>query len=72
MPARANSSVVCAMMQRRMHMLQSRTLLVHGDDGRLTFVHQTVMEWLVGQALAARMKTEGRTGTLNTGRLSDF
>ena len=54
------------------HMLQSRTLLVHGEVGRLTFIHQTVMEWLVGQALAERIKTPSADGDLDTGRLSDF
>ncbi len=53
-------------------MLQGRTLLVHGDDGRLEFVHQTVMEWLVGEVLAREIKDTGGSADLEQGRLDDF
>jgi WD40 repeat protein/3',5'-cyclic AMP phosphodiesterase CpdA len=53
-------------------MLQGRTLLVHGEDGRLAFVHQTVMEWLVGQALASEIEATGTCADLEQGRLEDF
>jgi WD40 repeat protein/3',5'-cyclic AMP phosphodiesterase CpdA len=53
-------------------MLQGRTLLVHGDDGRLEFVHQTVMEWLVGEALAKEIEDTGGSADLEQGRLGDF
>ena len=52
--------------------LQSRTLLVHGEDGRLAFVHQTVMEWLVGQWLADQIRANRADGELDRGRLTDF
>ncbi len=53
-------------------MLQGRTLLVHGEEGRFEFVHQTVMEWLVGQALSREIEDTGTSADLEQGRLDDF
>ena len=53
-------------------MLQGRTLLVHGEDGRLEFVHQTVMEWLSGRRSPGRSMTRGAALNMEQGRLDDF
>ncbi len=53
-------------------MLQGRTLLTHGEDGRFEFVHQTVMEWLVARWLADELARDGACADLEQGRLDDF
>ena len=52
--------------------LQGRTLLTHGERGQFEFVHQTVMEWLVAQALAAELRDGGMSADLEHGRLGEF
>lgn len=37
------------------HMVGSGTLMVRTEDGRFTFVHQSVMEWLVANHMAERI-----------------
>ncbi|HEY0133969.1 MAG TPA: pentapeptide repeat-containing protein, partial [Nannocystis sp.] len=52
--------------------LQGRTLLTHGERGQFEFVHQTVMEWLVAQALAIDLREGGTSVDLEHGRLGVF
>jgi len=51
---------------------RARTLLTRDDRGRLRFVHQTVLEWLVVDRLADEMLGRGNTSHLEVGRLNTF
>ncbi len=42
----------------------SGSLLVRTDDGAFTFIHQSVMEWLVADAAAAQLRAGQAAGTL--------
>ncbi len=44
----------------------SGTLLVHADDGGFTFVHQSVMEFLVAKAMAAALREDGHCSDLGS------
>ena len=50
--------------------LGSGTLLVHTDDGAFTFVHQSVMEWLVANAAARQLRNRQAADTLSARRMS--
>ena len=48
----------------------SGTLLVRTDDGAFTFVHQSVMEWLVANAAARQLRDRTAADTLSSRRIS--
>jgi WD40 repeat protein len=52
--------------------LRARTLLVRADDGGFELVHQTVMEWLVAEALAGDWASAETRAELEGGKLSVF
>jgi hypothetical protein len=52
------------------HTVGSGTLLVRADDGAFTFVHQSIMEWLVANVAAERCRAGGRVDVLTGRRLS--
>ena len=55
------------------HQLGSGSLLVRDEDGRFSFVHQSVLEWLVAKAGAAEfVRTRGSTTILDRGDMSEL
>ena len=52
------------------HTVGSGTLLVRTPDGEFTFVHQSVMEWLVANSAAERLQNGQVADTLHTRRMS--
>lgn len=55
------------------HQLGSGSLLVRDEDGRFSFVHQSVLEWLVAKAGAAEfVRTRGSTTILDRGEMSEL
>ncbi|HET9627509.1 MAG TPA: pentapeptide repeat-containing protein [Kofleriaceae bacterium] len=51
---------------------RTRTLLTRDDRGRISFVHQTVLEWLVVGQLAAEITGAVASSHLEVGRLNAF
>ncbi len=54
------------------HMVASGSLLVRDAEGRFSFVHRSVMEWLVAEAAARELKEEGDTAVLGAGDMSEL
>lgn len=54
------------------HQLGSGSLLVRDEEGRFSFVHQSVMEWLVAQAAARELGEKGETVVLGRRQVSDL
>jgi WD40 repeat protein/nucleoside phosphorylase len=54
------------------HQLGSGTLLVRDDDGRISFVHQSVLEWLVAEAAAKELSSKGGASILGRREVSDL
>ena len=52
--------------------LRSRSLLTRAGDGRIQFIHQTVLEWLVARAIADELRAGGASAQLAAGRLNRF
>ncbi|MDX1968255.1 MAG: metallophosphoesterase, partial [Planctomycetaceae bacterium] len=52
------------------HEIASGTLLVRDDDGRFTFVHQSIMEWLVADAAAEDLRASREPTVLGTAEIS--
>lgn len=48
----------------------SGTLLVRDEDGRFSFIHESVMEWLVARAAADALAKEERPALLGQGKMS--
>ncbi len=59
-------------VERATHTLRARTLLTRDDAGRVSFIHQTVLEWLVASALAREIEADGHSLHLEIGRINDF
>ena len=51
---------------------RARTLLTRDDRGRIAFIHQTVLEWLVAGKLASEITGEVAGAHLDVGRLNTF
>lgn len=51
---------------------RARTLLTRDDQGRIAFIHQTVLEWLVARHLAGEIAGDRRIADLEVGRLNAF
>src|SRR5262249_54767813 len=51
---------------------RARTLLTRDDQGRIAFIHQTVLEWLVAGHLAEEIASDRRMIDLEVGRLNAF
>jgi WD40 repeat protein/3',5'-cyclic AMP phosphodiesterase CpdA len=51
---------------------RARTLLTRDDQGRIAFIHQTVLEWLVARHLAEEIAGDRGTTHLEVGRLNAF
>ncbi|MGH3936201.1 MAG: metallophosphoesterase, partial [Pseudonocardiaceae bacterium] len=54
------------------HTVGSGTLLVRTPEGEFTFVHQSVMEWLVAQATAGKLQEGAAADTLATRKMSQL
>jgi WD40 repeat protein/nucleoside phosphorylase len=54
------------------HQLGSGSLLVRDAEGRFSFIHQSVMEWLVADAAAQAVRQGGDAGVLGRRELSDL
>ncbi|MEU8198952.1 pentapeptide repeat-containing protein [Microbispora amethystogenes] len=54
------------------HMIGSGTLLVRTEGERFTFVHRSVMEWLVADHVAKALRDGDDVGELSTRRVSDL
>ncbi len=54
------------------HQLLSGSLLVRDEDGRFSFIHQSVMEWLVTDAAARELRSKGSTAILDRGEMSEL
>jgi WD40 repeat protein/nucleoside phosphorylase/type II secretory pathway predicted ATPase ExeA len=52
------------------HQLGSGSLLVRDEDGRFSFVHQSVMEWLVAEAAARGIRGGGEAAALGQRKMS--
>ncbi|WP_437331489.1 pentapeptide repeat-containing protein [Sorangium sp. So ce394] len=50
----------------------SRSLLVRDDDGNFSFIHQSVLEWLVAHAAAAEVAQRGDAEALGVQTMSDL
>ena len=48
----------------------SGTLLVRTEEGAFSFVHRSIMEWLVARAAADDLKAEDKSAILESGRFS--
>ncbi len=54
------------------HQVGSATLLVRDDEGMFSFVHQSVLEWLVARQAAAEVKASGSAEVLAMREMSDL
>ncbi|HWO22877.1 MAG TPA: pentapeptide repeat-containing protein [Kofleriaceae bacterium] len=54
------------------HTARARTLLTRDDRGRISFIHQTVLEWLVAGRLAGEITGDVPGSHLEVGRLNAF
>jgi WD40 repeat protein/3',5'-cyclic AMP phosphodiesterase CpdA len=54
------------------HTARARTLLTRDDQGRIGFIHQTVLEWLVADRVAGEITGELPAANLDVGRLNAF
>jgi len=54
------------------HTARARTLLTRDDRGRIAFLHQTVLEWLVADRLAGEIAGRLPLAHLDVGRLNAF
>ncbi|MEP7124880.1 MAG: pentapeptide repeat-containing protein, partial [Byssovorax sp.] len=54
------------------HMMASGSLLVRDAEGRFSFVHRSVMEWLVASAAARELKEKGDAAVLGAGDMSEL
>jgi WD40 repeat protein/DNA replication protein DnaC len=58
------------------HQLGSGTLLMRDAEGRFTFIHQSIMEWLIAEQAARQVQTTGDTDVLHqnemTSLMADF
>ncbi len=54
------------------HQLGSGTLLMRDADGRFTFIHQSIMEWLVAEQAAREITQQGYTEMLNHVEMSSL
>ncbi|WP_437320988.1 pentapeptide repeat-containing protein [Sorangium sp. So ce385] len=54
------------------HQLGSRSLLVRDEAGSFSFLHQSVMEWLVADAAAVEVKASGDAPVLGQREMSDL
>jgi WD40 repeat protein/nucleoside phosphorylase len=54
------------------HMIGSGSLLVRDAEGLFSFVHRSVMEWLVANQVAKALKAAGDAAALATGDVSDL
>ncbi|MGH4007770.1 MAG: trypsin-like peptidase domain-containing protein, partial [Pseudonocardiaceae bacterium] len=54
------------------HTVGSGTLLVRTPEGEFTFVHQSVMEWLVAQAAAGKLQERTAADTLAARKMSQL
>jgi len=54
------------------HMMASGSLLVRNAEGRFSFVHRSVMEWLVAEVGARELKEKGDTAVLGAGEMSEL
>ena len=54
------------------HMMASGSLLVRDAEGRFSFVHRSVMEWLVASAAARELKEKGDATVLGAGDMSEL
>ena len=52
------------------HAIGSGSLLVRGEDGTFRFIHQSIMEWLVAEAAAAKLIETGTAEVLLTRQVS--
>jgi WD40 repeat protein len=52
------------------HQVGTATLLVREGEGRFSFLHQSVMEWLVANTAARVLKVGGRPDVLEKGEMS--
>ena len=54
------------------HMIGSGSLLVRDVEGRFSFVHRSVMEWLVADIAAAELKAKNDATSLGTDEMSEL
>jgi WD40 repeat protein/nucleoside phosphorylase len=54
------------------HMIGSGSLLVRDAEGRFSFVHRSVMEWLVAEAAAVEVKEKGDAASLGADEMSEL
>jgi WD40 repeat protein/nucleoside phosphorylase len=54
------------------HMIGSGSLLVRDAEGRFSFVHRSVMEWLVADAAAREVRDKGDAAALGADEMSEL
>ncbi len=54
------------------HMVGSGSLLVRNAEGRFSFVHRSVLEWLVAEAAAREVKEKGDAAALGADEMSEL
>jgi WD40 repeat protein/nucleoside phosphorylase len=54
------------------HMMASGSLLVRDAEGRFSFVHRSVMEWLVAATAAQELKEKGEAAVLGADEMSEL
>ncbi|MFO0756922.1 MAG: pentapeptide repeat-containing protein [Byssovorax sp.] len=54
------------------HMIGSGSLLVRDAEGRFSFVHRSVMEWLVAKEAARGLEEKGEAGALGVDEMSEL
>ena len=54
------------------HMIGSGSLLVRDAEGRFSFVHRSVMEWLVAEAAAREVRETGDAAALGADEMSEL
>jgi WD40 repeat protein len=54
------------------HQIGSGTLLVRDEEGNFSFIHQSVLEWLVAEAAAEEVKQAGDAAALGAREMSDL
>ncbi|HEX5746118.1 MAG TPA: pentapeptide repeat-containing protein [Archangium sp.] len=59
-------------LEKVRHQLGSGSLLVRDEEGRFSFVHQSVMEWLVAEMAAGQVREGGEAPALGQREMSDL
>lgn len=54
------------------HEFAARSLLARDGDDRFTFIHQSILEWLVARVASEQLRVDGHAAVLNRGLMTEL